>query len=123
MVGFDQLLGLLHADIRLLRVVFVDDLDRQAAELAAEVVETELERIAHVVADGRGRAAERADEADFDGFLLRRCFLNHARRRRQRQRRRGQNSYPDHRMHPFDCRTGRARRRLVLLKPYYLMNA
>ena len=79
MVGLDQLLGLLHADVRLLRVVFVDDLDRQAAELAAEVVETELERIAHVVADGRGRAAERADEADFDGFLLRRCVLNHAR--------------------------------------------
>ena len=58
-------------------VVLVDDLDRQAADLAAEMIERELERVAHVVADRGDRAAERADEADLDGLLLgergRRC--------------------------------------------------
>ncbi len=53
MVGFDQLLGLLHADFGFLRVVLVDDLNRQAAELAAEMVEAKLEGVAHVVADER----------------------------------------------------------------------
>jgi len=34
------------------------------------VIECELEGVAHVVADYRGRAAEGADETDLDGFLL-----------------------------------------------------
>ena len=55
----------------LLLVVLVDDLDRHAADLAAEMVERELERVAHVVADDRGRAAEGRDKADLDGLLLR----------------------------------------------------
>ena len=42
-VGFDQLLGLLLADLRLEAVVFVDHLDRQAAHFAAHVIEREFE--------------------------------------------------------------------------------
>ena len=70
LVGLDQLLGLLHADFRLDLIVLVNHLDRHAADLAAEMVERELEGIAHVVADGRNGAAERADEADLDRLLL-----------------------------------------------------
>ena len=70
MVGLDQLVGLLLADFRLEAVVLVDHLNRQPAHLAAYVVERELERVAHVIADGRGRTAERRDKADFDRFLL-----------------------------------------------------
>ena len=69
LVGFDQLLGLLLADVRLLPVVFVDHLDRETADLAAHMIERELERIAHVVADHRGRAAEGRDEADLDRLV------------------------------------------------------
>ena len=70
MVGLDQLLGLLHADIGLLRVVLIDHLHRQAADLAAEMIERELEGVAHVVADHGGRTAEGRDIADLDCFLL-----------------------------------------------------
>jgi hypothetical protein len=37
------------------------------------MVERELERIAHVVADHSGRTAEGRDEPDLDGFLLGHC--------------------------------------------------
>ena len=100
LVRLDQLLGFLHADFRLDLVVLVDDFDRQPADLAAEMVEAELERIAHVVADRGGRAAERRDEADLDGLLLRRCLLNHGRRRDQRQRGGPCNQWSDHRVYP-----------------------
>ena len=66
----DQLLGLLLAGFRLEAVIFVDDFDRQPAHLAAHVVERELERVAHVLTDDGNWTAERADEADLDGFLL-----------------------------------------------------
>ena len=45
LVGFDQLAGLLHADFGFLLVVLVNDLDRQAAELAAVMVKPELEAL------------------------------------------------------------------------------
>ena len=67
LVGLDQLFGLLLADVRLLAVVLVDHFDRHAAHLAAHMIERELERIAHVVADHSGRAAEGRDKADLDG--------------------------------------------------------
>src|SRR5206468_3882537 len=51
-------------------VVLIDDLDREAAHLAAEMVEGKLDGIAHVVADDGGRAAEGADEADLHVSLL-----------------------------------------------------
>ena len=69
MVGFDQFLGFLHADFRLELIVGVDDLDRQPAELAAMLVEPQLERVLHVVADGGDRPAEGRDEADLDCLL------------------------------------------------------
>src|SRR5262249_6684855 len=50
-------------------VVLIDDLDRQATELAAEVIEPELEGIAHVIADRGRRAAKCADDADLDCLL------------------------------------------------------
>ena len=53
-IGFDQFLRLLHADFGLLLVVLVNDLDRQPAELAAEMIEPKLERVFHVVADRGG---------------------------------------------------------------------
>jgi len=83
-----------------LRIVLVDDLDRQAADLAPEVIEAELECIAHVVANRRSRPAKRADEADFDRLLLRPRLLSRARRRGQSKRGCGNNSSPDHRVHP-----------------------
>ena len=52
------------------QIILVNHLDRHAAELAPDVIKRELERVAHVIADGGGRAAERADEADLDGLLL-----------------------------------------------------
>ena len=67
LVGLDQLFGLLLADIRLLPVILVDHLDRLAAHLAAHMIQRQLERVAHVVADHSGRAAEGRDKADLDG--------------------------------------------------------
>jgi hypothetical protein len=64
-VGFDELVGLLLADLGLLRVVLEQNLDRLSRHLAAEMLEAEIEAVAHVVADRGGRAAERPDEADF----------------------------------------------------------
>jgi len=43
LVAFDQLFGLLLADLGLEAVIFVDHLHRNAAHLAAHVVERELE--------------------------------------------------------------------------------
>src|SRR5260370_19559001 len=66
LVGLHEFFGFLLADVRLLLIVLVDHLDRLAAHLAAEMIERELERIAHVVADHRGRAAEGRDKPDLD---------------------------------------------------------
>ena len=57
LVLLQHLLGELHADLGLELVVAVDHLDGEAAHLAAEVVERELDRILHVLADDRGRTA------------------------------------------------------------------
>jgi hypothetical protein len=74
MVGFDQLVGLLLADLRLLGVVLVDHFDRLSRHLPAELIEGKIEPIAHIVADGRRRTTERTDKADLDrvGRLRRR---------------------------------------------------
>ncbi len=69
LVRFDQLLRLLHADLGFELVVLVDDLDRAATQLAPEMIEPELERVAHVVADRGDRPAERADDADLERLL------------------------------------------------------
>ena len=85
MVGFDQLIGLLLADLRLLRVVFVENLDRLSGHLAAEMLEAEVEPVAHVVANRRSRTAERADETDLDGVRCHGC-RRHAQQRNDRGR-------------------------------------
>jgi hypothetical protein len=64
-IRFDQLVGLLLADLRLLRVVLVEDLDRLSRHLVPEMLEREVEAIAHIVADRGGGAAECADKANF----------------------------------------------------------
>ena len=69
-VGLDQLIGLLLADLRLEAVVFVYDLYGQATHFAAHMIERQLERVAHVVADDGNGPAEGADEPDFDRFVL-----------------------------------------------------
>jgi hypothetical protein len=94
-----------------LLVVLVNDLDRQAAELAAVMVKPELERVAHVVADGGGRAAECADEADLHCLLL-----GHRRPRDKRERGGGCDSSPDHCVHPSDCRTCRCGGVFLIIK-------
>jgi hypothetical protein len=84
-------LGLLHPDFRLDLVILVDDLDGEAAKLAAEMIEPKLEGIAHVVADRGRRAGERADEADLDRFVLS-CGGS----RQEREHRGSGNACPDH---------------------------
>ena len=81
LVGFDELLGLLFADFRLEAIILIDHFDRQAAHFAAHMIECELERITHVLADDGNRTAKCADEADLDGFLL-----GHGRTRCEQQR-------------------------------------
>ena len=49
----EHVVGDLHADVGLGLVVAVDHLDRQPADLAAEVLERELDRVLHVLADDR----------------------------------------------------------------------
>ena len=71
LVLLQHLLGDLHADVGLELVVAVEHLDRQAADLAAEVLDGELDRLLHVLADHALRAGHRADEADLDLLLLR----------------------------------------------------
>jgi hypothetical protein len=44
----------------------------QAADLAAEMIERQLEGVAHVVADRGGGTAERRDEPDLRAVLRRR---------------------------------------------------
>src|SRR5262249_31396313 len=64
-------LGLLHADLGLGLIVFVDHLDRQVTDLTTAMVEPKLEGIAHVRADRGHRPAEGADEANLYRLLLR----------------------------------------------------
>jgi len=70
LVALHELLGLLLADLGLLVVILVDDLDRLAGHLAAHVVQGQLDRVAHVLADIGIAAGQGGDEADLD-FALR----------------------------------------------------
>ena len=64
LVLLQHLVGHLLADVGLDLVVAVDDLGLEPADLAAEVVERELDRVLHVLADDALRAGQRGDEAD-----------------------------------------------------------
>ncbi len=70
MIGFDQLLRLLHTHFRLGLIVGVNHFDRQAAELAPMMVEPKLKRIFHVVADRSRRTGKGRNETDLHRFLL-----------------------------------------------------
>ena len=77
LVALDEALRLGHRDVRLQLVVDDDDLDLPPAELAAEVLDGELEAVARLLAEhGRG-ARQRQDQADLE-LLLR---LRRARQR------------------------------------------
>ena len=78
LVLLQHLLGDLLADIGLDLVVAVDHLGVEAADFALEMVERELDRVLHVLADHALRAGEGRNEADLE-FLLRegrRCRAN-----------------------------------------------
>ena len=65
-VGLDELVRLLLADLGLEPVVLVDDLDVEPAHLAADVVHGEVDRVLHVAAHHGGAGGEGGDEADLD---------------------------------------------------------
>jgi hypothetical protein len=88
-------LGELHADVRLELVVAVDDFGFQPADLAAEVLQRHLDRVLHVLADDRRRAAQRGDEADLQLLLLRQDRCGQGERGRRNDRR-DRMQYPDH---------------------------
>jgi hypothetical protein len=71
-VLLQHFLGDLHADVGLELVVAVDHLEGHAAHLAAQVLDRELDRILHVLADDARRAGERGDESDLDLLLRQR---------------------------------------------------
>src|SRR6266850_4175392 len=66
-------------DVGLLLVVAEDHLGLEAADFPAEMVERDLDRVLHVLADAAGGAGQRGDEADLQ------LLLRHRRRSDQRQ--------------------------------------
>src|SRR5271163_1075325 len=66
MVGLDQFVRFLFSHLGFLRIVLVNDLDRPAGHLPAQVLKAEIEPVAHIIPDRRGRAAESSDETDFN---------------------------------------------------------
>src|SRR5262249_9060380 len=58
------------ADFRFLRVILVDYLDGQSTHLSTEMVERQLERVAHIVANHSGWPAEGRHKSNLDRFIL-----------------------------------------------------
>ena len=71
-VALDQRLGLADGHVGLQLVVHHDQVDVEAAELAAALLQRELEAVADVGSEGRGRARQRQHHADVDLLGLRR---------------------------------------------------
>ena len=69
LIALEQRLGLGDGDVGLEFVVLHDHLDLAAAELAAEVLDRELEAVAQLLAEHRRRSGERGDDADLELFL------------------------------------------------------
>ena len=65
-VGLDELVRLLLADLGPESVVLVEDLDVESGHLAADVLHREVDRILHVPADHAGPGGEGGHEADPD---------------------------------------------------------
>ncbi len=70
-VLLDQLVGGLLAGFRCEAVVAEDHFDIQIARFAAQMLDGEVHRVFHLVADHGGGGGERGDEADLDRFRLR----------------------------------------------------
>jgi len=64
LVFLEHLVGELLADVGLDLVVAVDHLDVEPADLPAEMVERQLDRVLHVLADDALRPGQGGDEAD-----------------------------------------------------------
>ena len=61
-----ELVGRLLGDVGVLLVVGDDDLGRQSAELAVELLDRQIEPVADVYAKPGARTGERGHEADLD---------------------------------------------------------
>jgi hypothetical protein len=64
LVLFQHLVGELLADVGLDLVVAVDHLDVESPDFPAEMIERQLDRVLHVLADGALRPGQGRDEAD-----------------------------------------------------------
>ena len=73
LVAVDQRLGLADGDVGLEFVVLDEQLDLAAAELAAHVLDRELEAVAELLAEHGRRARQRGDDADFQLVLRAGC--------------------------------------------------
>ena len=69
LVALDERLGLADRDVGLELVVLHDQLDLAPAELAAERLQRELEAVALLHAERRGRARQRGQDADLELVL------------------------------------------------------
>ena len=69
LAALDEAAHLADRDIGLQLVVDDGDLHRHAAELAAVLVDRELEAVANLLAEGRRRPGQHADHADLQRFL------------------------------------------------------
>jgi hypothetical protein len=61
------------ANFRLQSIILVNDLHGQPAHLPVKVIERQLERVTHVLANGSGRPAESGHEPDLHFSLLGGC--------------------------------------------------
>src|SRR5262249_25948470 len=80
LVLLEHLVGELLADIGLALVVAIDDLDVEAADLPAKVIERQLDGVLHVLADDAGRSRQRGDETDLDRLRRAHCLARSQRR-------------------------------------------
>ena len=85
LVLLDQLLDDLRGDLGLELAVFLDDLDRHAAELAAVALDDHHEGVVLVLAERALRARQFGHEADLDGRLRERAAGHAEQRRREQQ--------------------------------------
>ena len=85
LVAFDQLLGLLQADLRIELIVFLDDLDLAAGDGPVDAVEIEVHAVEIVLGGIGNSAGERVEVAEPD----RRVRLGENGRRRERRNQRG----------------------------------
>ena len=69
-VPLHQTLCRLAANVRIDRIVFIGDPDREAAHGAPHLIQGKLERVAHVRADDACARGQRCDKADAHAVVL-----------------------------------------------------